>query len=211
MKSIFLTVAILGGFTTSAMAADAVAELPVASTYNWSGAYVGGALGGNTIRGEDVSYGDGAKSDTGFSGAIYGGYNFQVNQWVFGVEGDVSFSGAKVDDGDYLLPLESKARGSIRGRVGYAIENIMPYFTAGLAVGSFRVDHNGGGSDIARETLTGYALGGGIEWGITQNLIARGEYIFSGYGKNDFHFSGNDIHEIKVQTHDFRIGLAYKF
>lgn len=44
-----------------------------------------------------------------------------------------------------------------------------------------------------------------------QNLIARGEYIFSGYGKNDFHFSGNDIHEIKVQTHDFRIGLAYKF
>ncbi|MFC5387777.1 outer membrane protein, partial [Aquamicrobium segne] len=115
------------------------------------------------------------------------------------------------DDGDYLRPLESKVSGSIRGRVGYAIENVMPYFTAGVAIGSFRDDHNGNGSDIAKETLTGYAIGGGIEWGITQNLIARGEYIFSDYGTNDFQFSGNDIHRIDVQTHDFRIGLAYKF
>lgn len=199
--------------TGEAYADSSQADLPIASTYNWSGAYIGGALGGNSIRANDETYGDGAASDTGFSGALYGGYNFQADRWVLGIEGDISFSDAEVDDGDYLLPLESRTTGSIRGRVGYAIGNLLPYITAGVAIGKFRDDHSGSGTNIGRETLTGYAVGGGLEWGVTQNLIVRGEYIFSDYGKNDFHFgsSGSDIHEIAVRTHDFRIGLAYKF
>lgn len=212
MKKFLIAVAVLAGATANAQAADAVVEQAPA-VYNWSGVYVGGAIGGQSLRGNDLSYGDGSESDTGFAGAIYSGYNYQYMNWVFGIEGDVSFSNAKVNDDDYLLPLESRVAGSVRGRVGYAFENIMPYVTGGLAVGSFRDDHEGNGDsgDFATETLTGYAVGGGIEWGATEHLVARAEYLYSDFGKHDFNFYGGDVHEIDVKTHDFRIGLAYKF
>lgn len=210
MKKILLAAALVACGSASAHAADAVVE-QAAEVYNWSGFYIGGAVGGQSLRGDDRSYGDGSSSDTGFAGAVYGGYNYQYANWVFGLEGDVKFSNAKVYDDDYLDPLKSRVGGSVRGRVGYAVENFLPYLTGGLAIASFRDDHNGGGFDLATETLTGYSVGGGLEWGVTQNLIFRGEYLFSDFGKNDFHFNGSDVHEIDVQTHDFRLGLAYKF
>ncbi|WP_188394012.1 hypothetical protein [Mesorhizobium sp. SARCC-RB16n] len=40
-----LAAAVLGATLTSAMAADVVNELPVASTYDWTGAYIGGQIG----------------------------------------------------------------------------------------------------------------------------------------------------------------------
>ncbi|TIP09243.1 MAG: porin family protein [Mesorhizobium sp.] len=200
------------GCAATASAADVVVESGAAA-YNWSGVYVGGALGYESLEANDVTFGDGWADDGGFSGAIYGGYNYQYANWVFGVEGDVKFGNAEVNDGDFLLPLESRVAGSIRGRVGYAFDNIMPYVTGGLAIGSFRADHEGDGDsdDFATETLTGYTVGGGIEWGATENLVVRAEYLFSDYGKNDFTFYDNDVHEIEVRTHDVRIGLAYKF
>src|SRR4051794_20754163 len=126
MKNVLLAAAILACATATARAADSVVE-QTPEVYNWSGVYIGGAVGGQTLKGNDLTYGDGSSSDTGFAGAIYGGYNYQYMNWVFGLEGDVKFANAKVNDDDYLLPLESRVAGSVRGRIGYAVENIMPY------------------------------------------------------------------------------------
>jgi outer membrane immunogenic protein len=50
---------------------------PIPFVYNWTGFYVGAHAG--------VGWSDG---DSGFIGGGQVGFNYQINQWVLGVEGD---------------------------------------------------------------------------------------------------------------------------
>ncbi|MER8948281.1 hypothetical protein [Mesorhizobium sp. M0809] len=78
-----LAAAILGATLTSAMAADVVQELPVASTYDWTGGYVGGqigyAWGRDHIQDENLADGSTDYSDKfkmrGVTGGVFAGYN----------------------------------------------------------------------------------------------------------------------------------------
>jgi len=54
--------------------------------YNWTGFYAGGHLG--------VGWAD--SSGSGFLGGGQVGFNYQINQWVLGVEGD--FAGTTIKD-----------------------------------------------------------------------------------------------------------------
>lgn len=88
----------------------------------------------------------------GFIGGGQVGYNFQFNQLVLGVEGDISFT-------DWH---ENDAFGTVRGRLGYAWGRVLPYATAGLAV----VDSE-----------AGWTAGGGVELAVSDNVSLRGEYL----------------------------------
>ncbi|WP_378950707.1 outer membrane protein [Mesorhizobium sp. ANAO-SY3R2] len=215
MKTTLLASTFLFAVSGSAFAADAVVYQEGAAAYNWSGLYVGAAIGYSSIRTEDVGEGQPSIADGGLGSAIYAGYNFQYRNWVFGAEADLKFSNAEVEDIvyplPYIRPIESRVAGSLRGRVGYSLGQVMPYATGGLAMGSFRVDHAAGKADVlATETITGYVVGGGVEWAATDKLIVRAEYLFSDYGTDDFEFSF-DTHEFDVRTHDVRLGVAYMF
>jgi opacity protein-like surface antigen len=81
-----------------------VKALPVAVTYvNWTGFYVGGFLGGAYGRSDIRFVGDpaGSGNNPWIMGGLGGGqvgYNYQVNNWVLGVEGDLggtNMSGAR--------------------------------------------------------------------------------------------------------------------
>ena len=99
--------------------------------------------------------------DKRVEGASYGafvGYNWQFGDVVLGVEGDYSrfgITGASSDSqgrtqqsGDLLESVyasgSSKTRleefGTIRGRVGYAIGNFLPFATGGIAIGSAKIN-----------------------------------------------------------------------
>src|ERR1700687_2347232 len=95
------------------------------SLYNWSGFYAGLNLG----------YGWGKETNTGVnpSGILGGGqvgYNWQSGQFVFGGEADLQGSGAN----DTFAPwkFSNPWFGTVRGRVGYAFNNILLYGTLGL-------------------------------------------------------------------------------
>jgi outer membrane immunogenic protein len=195
-----------------ALAADAVVDevVIVDTAYNWSGVYVGGALGWASIDYDELVNEFPNREDDGFAAAVYVGYNFQMDNFVFGVEGDLNFRAAEPEDPN-TNPLSQNLGGSVRGRIGYAFDRIMPYFTAGLAVANFEADHDGNGADIAEKTMTGYAVGAGVEWAVTDNLIVRGQYLYSDYGKDTFEFDGNHEHEYDVVTQDVLVGIAYKF
>ena len=69
----------------------------------------------------------------GLTYGILAGYNYQVGQLVLGVEGD--FQGWTVGEirytaitGDFLTA-HSKWGGSIRGRLGYAVDHALLYVT----------------------------------------------------------------------------------
>jgi outer membrane immunogenic protein len=83
----------LVALTLPAAAADvrvrntpAPASVFVAPPTNWSGFYLGGHIGWG-----DSSFGDNGSAD-GILGGLQAGYNYQINQLVFGVEGEISWT-----------------------------------------------------------------------------------------------------------------------
>ena len=78
------------------------------------------------------------------------GYQVQVNQWIFGVEGSVDGTSLTKDVmaafpnflGGSTLTAESYThiQGSIRGKLGFAWDRLMIYGTGGVAFGSFDAD-----------------------------------------------------------------------
>src|SRR5215475_3072953 len=57
--------------------------------YLWTGVYAGVHAGGGWA---DLGVGN---TGSGFIGGGQVGYNYQINQWVFGLEGDIAGSGIK--------------------------------------------------------------------------------------------------------------------
>jgi outer membrane immunogenic protein len=239
MKTILLATAFILAPVGMATAADARETLPVAATYNWSGAYIGAQAGyawadarvGQTFAaGTFDDYGWAYDPSGGFGG-LYAGYNHQFDGGlVLGIEGDYSFASVKdttlyralgVDDPAFGGVLELDSVGSIRLRAGYAMDRWLPFVTAGLAVASYKhttVDFPGSVpyADV-KDTIAGYTLGAGAEYAVTDNWVVRGEYRFADFGRHTSvrHaiFNGAPLNSdaIELKTHDIRIGIAYKF
>ncbi len=73
--------------------------------------------------------------------------------------------------------------GTFRGRVGYAMDRIMIYGTAGGAVSDVKVSSSA--LPWTSNTELGWAAGAGIEGAITDNLTAKVEYLFTDYGSTN--------------------------
>ena len=93
----------------------------------------------------------------------------------------------------------------MRGRAGYALDNVLLYVTAGLAYGAGRLEIPG-----LSETRIhfGWAGGGGIEVGLTPNWSAKAEYLFIGLSDKTYVVSGVSS---GVDSHLVRTGLSYRF
>ena len=170
--------AALGALALVASLPASAADLPArgmpykapayAPMYNWTGFYLGinggGAFGDSGWNGLGVSNSPGG----GMVGGTIG-YNWQGmgSPWVFGLEGDVDWSGVSDSTtcGAFTCQTKNTWFGTVRGRLGYAFDRTLVYGTGGFAYGS------GGGRDFglpnsSRDDFqTGYAVGGGIEDG----------------------------------------------
>ena len=91
------------------------------NAYSWAGPYLGGNLG--------YAWGSVENNPTkpsGFAGGVQAGYNWQQGgPWVFGVEGDIQVSGAEQTFAPWKF--SNPWFGTLRGRVGYALNNVMFY------------------------------------------------------------------------------------
>ena len=104
--------------------------VPVA---NWSGFYVGAHLGATWGYFTNSSLNIGpTNSDGGVSGGGQVGYNIQRGRWVFGVEGDGSVIDITADT-PAIGSFTERWTTSLRGRLGYAVENYLAYLTGGVA------------------------------------------------------------------------------
>lgn len=222
-----LAAAFLGATLTSAMAADVVSELPVASTYDWTGAYIGGqigyAWGKDHIQDENIVSGDSDYSDSfrlrGVTGGVFAGYNMQWGNIVGGVEGDVEASGIVGHNPDWPFGSDDNthivAQGSLRGRLGYAFDNWLPYVTGGLALGDIHTKfEDGAATDSKSEIKAGWTIGAGLAYAFNKNWVGQAEYRYTDFGKvttvNDTTDPGWEEHE-HLKTNEVRIGIAYKF
>jgi len=229
MKTLALAAALALGATGYAAAADAVVDevVVVDSAYNWSGVYVGGQVGYvvdgsadyNYLDAQGTTYDYGNDPD-GFIGGAYVGYNYQFsNNIVLGGEADIVWGDLKDSDlapGDEDYSAETKIdwMGSARVRLGYAFDRFLPYVTGGVAFGNANFEERNLGDFYGKADLdlTGWTLGAGAEYALTDNWILRGEYRYTEFGEEDFTSEeSTDEYSVNIHTHDFRIGAAYKF
>jgi len=222
-KSLFVVTAFLA--FAAAISAEAAALNP--ADYNWNGFYLGGEVGGgfgnshrdfttHTLTGDFGIDSVAEKSSTsGVLGGVTAGYNLQFGPAVVGLEGDISASSV---NGDTTCPtttsdckVSNRWLGTVRPRVGYSINSILPYVTGGLAVGDI---HSHGANGIAGDNFTdtkaGWTLGGGIELPFYGNWTSKLEYLYVKLSDAD---STNSTSTSKVSFDEniIRLGINYKF
>ena len=189
-------------------AADAIDEIPsapesvdVVPSGNWEGAYLGGKVThqwGKTKVGKDYDA-------TGFGGGVYGGYNKQDGQLVYGAEVDMNYSG--IDKTYKNVEAEQGINGSLRARIGYDLSPALVYATGGLAATNMEVTDK---TSDSNKTLLGATIGAGVETKITESITARTEYRFTNYQTQTFNLDSGAT-DRGLKEHQVNVGLGLKF
>jgi outer membrane immunogenic protein len=183
-------------------------------TYNWSGFYLGINGGGGWGRSDWTT-----TSSFSTSGGLVGGtigYNYQVNQAVLGVEGDIDWADIRGSTAVAGCPATSCTTGddwlsTIRGRLGYAGDRFMPYVTGGAAFGDIKASGPGLAGD--NSTNAGWTAGGGIEFAIAGHWTAKAEYLYVDLGRESCGLScgGAPTQNVSWRANIGRVGVNYRF
>lgn len=205
-----LSFAVLGIASQAVHAAD-VAAPPAA--YDWSGPYVG--LQAGYAFGETEMYDSGSTSgDFDLDGASLGatvGWNHQADNFVFGLEGDLSWlnvEGTRNSNVCFLdCNIDMNWLGTARLRAGYAFDNALIFAAGGLAAGEVDVEINNGFSS-GTETLVGWAIGAGAELAVSEALSVKVEYLYVDLGDME---TESDITTDVSETHIIRAGVNWQF
>lgn len=202
----FILAGIAGLFMTgTAMATDAPMSTEPGVTFDWTGFYVGATAGygwgdytlfslppGTVGTGPNVSV-------DGFVGGGTIGFNWQNDNWVLGIEADISSgpdgttpvgtSGTTWACITGLCNADIEYFGTVRGRAGLATDRWLIFATGGLAYGHvsggiFSSAQQGGGS------ATGWTAGVGTEFAFAQDWTAKLEYLHVDLGDIPFGTNG---------------------
>ena len=242
MKKLLLAGVAAAALSTTVISSGALAadlgspRMPVAETavvvpvaFSWSGFYGGVHFGygwGRSNWGFSPSGTSVSPSMDGVFGGGQLGFNYQINNFVMGIEGDASaadLSGWRAcPNAAFTCASRANFLGSIRGRIGYAWDRTLVYATGGVAFGQFRnrtydaatVTQVGAFSN----SRVGYALGAGLEYAWTPNVTTKLEYMYYDFGSStqlpgpgSLDPTGFDSTRIRNNVHTVKIGLNYLF
>ena len=198
---------IAAGWAMSARAADLYGSgAPLTATQtlyrpdSWAGPYLGANIG--------YAWGSVANNPakpSGFVGGVQAGYNWQNGQWVFGLEGDIQATGAEETFAPWKF--SNPWFGTVRGRAGYALNNVLLFGTGGIAFGELRATTFGVSES---HTNAGWTLGAGaeIQMGFAPNWSAKVEYLYVDLANSNFVITGaSNGYRFGL----IRAGLNYRF
>jgi len=101
------------------------------------------------------------------------------------------------------------------GKAGVAADHWLFFATGGVAFAGF--DWQEGVSPgtpppgWSSVTLIGFSVGGGVEFAITQNLLARVQYIYDDFGAHNFAAIDGGIYHVNLTGQTLRGGFSWKF
>jgi len=207
----------------SAGAADLLPIVQGGGYYNWTGYYVGGNVGGGvgntsfTVVTPGLS---GSPSDEirGFVGGGQGGFNWQNGPLVAGIEADLQFSHQRNGVNSFGLQITNNLDyfSTLRGRIGYAMDEWLFYVTGGGGYASTQATLNVGGVGVFSESdfKPLWVVGVGVETQIWDRWTGRLEYLYlqSGSISNTLAIPGGTL-AVTQTVHDnvIRTGLNYHF
>jgi len=200
------------------------------------GASPGGLVPTGTLYNSSAPWG--YKLHGSFTGGVQFGYNFQITPFVLGLENEVGYLGLK---GAKKQPASPGGDTSSRTKVGdwfdvlaarfgFALDRALFYGKGGVAFteASSRARDNcvtapcGPGTIEASRSkfITTWALGGGLEYAVTNNWTVKGEYLFidldesytaAGPGGGTAAGSNFRFKHNVAGLHTIIIGVNYKF
>ena len=217
--------------------------------YTWAGLYAGGQVGmiwgannGNyyVATPGGLSAYDPLTSDAQVA-SVEGhvGYNWQLGHIVAGLEGSLDGTNlvkssllpvyaprSGLPGGTLTTAASSNIQGSLRGRLGYAWDRLLPFVTGGVALGGFTQQSYLWGEDrlglfnasSSRSSLrAGWTLGAGAEWAMTRSWAVRGEYRYTAFGSlNDGSIYAAPVATVftgtrRLDQNQVEFGVSYKF
>jgi outer membrane immunogenic protein len=193
--------------------------------YDWSGFYVGinGGYGfgktnwiNNALPFETGSFG----TNGGLAGATLG-INYQAGQFVFGLEADADWTMFKGTSAvaycsaitaGAVCQTEERWLATFRARVGYAVDRLLIFGTAGGATGSIWTGL-APPSTFDMSNNFGWTVGGGVEASITPNWSAKIEYLYMNLGSGICPTNCGPAVPISVPFNEnlVRVGINYRF
>ena len=215
---------LVSGIATTAYAADLYVPAPEEQVYapteasTWTGFYFGGELGYgwgqkdvfDTEEPEDF----GSYAISGWLAGAEAGANWQMDQFVLGIEGDVNWAGISGDgliDGDDPISTDINLLATLTGRAGLAWDQLLFYVEGGIAWvnenHTWNVDE-----EAVSYSGVGSVMGVGLAYAIDSNWSAKVEYNYMDFGAYEIEFpnAGEDVtFDQTVQT--IKFGLNYKF
>ncbi len=190
--------------------------VPVSTTYDWSGLYIGGHAGyffGNSDVDFPSAFGPAVSTDPdGFAGGAQIGYNWQIDQFLIGGEADISWADIQGSTGIANGTVSTRADwlSTVRARAGVAIDRVLIYGTGGIAFTDMKTELNGPvGFSSDSQNLTGWTIGAGVELALTENLSMKGEYLYTDFGDKDYGIGGTTV-PVSLDGSTVRLGLNYR-
>lgn len=194
-------------FAGPALAADLNRPPPVKApafvpVFSWTGLYLGvhGGYGWSNSQGLDLK--------GGFGGGQIG-YNYQINNFVLGIEGDGAW--ADISQSSAFLPDTSfrfNALASLRGRLGVTFGNALFYGTAGAGWAHGKLDIVGFSDSVWH---SGWTAGAGLEYAFTPNWTGKVEYLHYGLDSATYTFPGLLVDSGKLDVDTIKVGINYLF
>jgi outer membrane immunogenic protein len=214
--------------------------------YDWTGIYGGVHLGAGALEDQVTTTTTTILQPTGtvtklspfsvVSGA-QAGFNIEFAPFVIGAEGTFTWSnisGTQVTPS--LLPTISENSisrplwyATATAKIGVAANDFLFYAKGGAALMNVRYTQQVAATSVqSAQTIvdnrSGFTVGGGVEFGMTENLSARVEYDFLDFGTKNYNFNnlivlpaGGVITplvlpvSIRSNTHLITAGLNYRF
>lgn len=219
MKKILLASVALIALTGAASAADLAARpytkapVAMASVYNWTGFYLG-IVGGGAWEDSNSP-----RMQGGFVGGT-AGYNWQAGNVVFGVEADgawadvnASATGVVIVPGLGAIPTsvssKTDAMGTVRGRIGWAVNNVLLYGTGGYAWIDNKITATLGAASISDSKFhSGWTVGAGVEAFFAPQWSVKGEYLYRSLGSETYFGA---VPTGTVNFHTVQVGVNYHF
>jgi outer membrane immunogenic protein len=206
MKKLLLLATVaagIAGVSGTGLAADLPVKAPMPAPlppFSWTGFYIGGNIGGawahrdvtDTLRGLNFS----ATSDGVFIGGTQVGFNYQMGGFVLGVEGDFDWAGHNNSNngagvvvpgvGAVRVTANDKWIATLAARFGFAFDHWLLYGKAGggwVGANNFTITNDTTGASISggsSNSNSGFVVGAGIEYAITNFWTLKGEYDYLG-------------------------------
>jgi outer membrane immunogenic protein len=240
MKHLLLAGAALGvlAMAVPALAADMrpapapapapVYKAPPPMQFTWTGCYLGGHVGGGWGQKEVSDPTNPATGSASFdiNGWMAGGQlgcNYQVSNFVFGIEGDASWADIKGSSSDPFFggktfDAKSDFLADVAGRVGIAWGQGLIYGKGGVAFVHDQFDFVGGligANATGTQDRTGWTVGGGVEWAFSSAWSAKAEYLHYDFGGKDVTLAdpvnGPALFHVNQTIDTVKFGLNFRF
>ena len=221
-----------------AAAADLPTKAPAQSVvtaplYDWTGFYFGGHISEswaknnsttiNTVTGAVVD--SGGTNRSGFHGGGQIGYDYMMpSRFVIGVLADVSSGTSRSTSfSNHTDNAKTDASGTVRGRLGYAFNNVLLYAAGGWAWTTGTATRTQTGLPLTGATTvgtvesvsanrSGWTVGTGLAWAFLPNWNVFGEYRYTDYGSNTLTFPIAQRSTTGSTTANLiELGVNYKF